>query len=108
MPLYFIFLNNIGVKTFVIYDYDNDNNPVHVAYREAFNRYFHDHKDIFRCYYLKPDLEGFLNIGERVESIIKPVNIYNYTFMQDTRSKGINRLLNVLKENIISLNKETE
>ena len=108
MPLYFIFLNNIGVKTFVIYDYDNDNNPVHVAYREAFNRYFHDHKNIFRCYYLKPDLEGFLNIGERVESIIKPVNIYNYTFMQDTRSKGINRLLNVLKENIISLNKETE
>ena len=106
MPLYFIFLNSLGVNTFVIYDYDNDNNPVHVAYREAFNRYYHDHKDIFRCYYLKPDLEGFLNIDERVESIIKPVNIYNYTFLQETRSKGFNRLLNVLKENIISLNKE--
>ncbi|MBQ9036525.1 MAG: hypothetical protein IJ115_03605 [Erysipelotrichaceae bacterium] len=103
LPLYFIFLNTIGVKTFVIYDYDNDNNPVHVAYREGFDRYYKENRKLFHSYYLKPNLEGYLNINQKVESIMKPINIYNYTYIQRDKNKALGDLINIMKENVISL-----
>ncbi len=102
MPLYFIFLNGIGVKTFVLYDYDNDLNQVHVAYHHSFYRYFRENRKMFRSYYLKPDLEGVLNIGseKRIPSLIKPVNIFNYTFLQPRKNKSVDYLLQIIRENI--------
>ena len=103
LPLFFIFLNNIGVRVLVLYDYDNDNNPVHVAYRNAFNRYHFDNPALFASYYLKPDLEGYLNMSEedeRIPSLIKPVNVYNYTFLSNGKNEKLNKLLGVMKENI--------
>ena len=102
MPLYFIFLNGIGVRTLVIYDYDNLKNEVHRAYYDAFNQYHFSNRRMFRSYFLKPDLEGFLNIdGEtRIPSLIKPVNIFNSTFLQNQENPAMTELLNLLKMNI--------
>ena len=109
MPLYFITLNAIGVKTFVLFDYDNDTNPVHNAFRLAFKRYHLANKRMFRSYYLKPDLENYLNFfddEDKIASIVKPVNIYNYTFLRRTENRQLNQLLEIMHDNIAMLNKE--
>ncbi|MBR0385905.1 MAG: hypothetical protein IJI05_05085, partial [Erysipelotrichaceae bacterium] len=105
MPLYFIFLNGIGIKTFVIYDLDNLDNCVHLAFREAFNRYYRSHRRQFRSYWLQPDLEGFLDIDEpnRIQSMIKPLHIYNKTFLENENNPKLARLLTIMEENIVKL-----
>ena len=109
MPLYFIFLNQLGVKTFVLYDYDNQDNVVHKAYKEGFDNYYQSHKSLFGSYYLKPDLEGYLNIDfTKVQSIIKPVHIFNYTFLQKTENHALTELLDVIEDNIIRMVKTNE
>ena len=86
----------------VLYDYDNNNNPVHVAYHNAFNDYHFRNKKLFASYYLRPDLEGYLNIdnGEKIESIIKPVNVFNYTFMMKDENPHLKELLDIIENNI--------
>lgn len=104
MPLYFIFLNSLGIRTFVLYDRDNTGNPVHQAYQEAFDRYHRTHKKLFRSWWLEPDLEGYLNIDqERTESIIKPVHIYNSTFLAQGENHALTRLLEIMEDNIRKL-----
>lgn len=102
MPLYFIFLNGIGVRTFVLYDLDNEQNPVHASYHKCFDDYHFRHKHLFSSYYLAPDLEGYLNFsnGERIESIIKPVNIFNFTFLREKENPQVGKLIDIMEENI--------
>ena len=102
MPLYFIFLNSINVRTFVMYDLDNEQNPVHAAYHRCFDEYHFKHRHLFASYYLAPDLERYLNFnnGERIESIIKPVNIFNYTFLREKENPQVRKLIDIMEENI--------
>lgn len=109
MPLYFIFLNNLGVKAFVLYDLDSQDNIVHQAYRKAFENYFEEHRQVFRSYYLKPDLEGFLNIDSaKLQSIIKPLHIFNHSFLQEKGNGVFNRLLDIMEENILKMAEKDE
>ncbi|MBQ4251590.1 MAG: hypothetical protein II704_00935, partial [Erysipelotrichaceae bacterium] len=103
LPLYFIFMNAMGVSTFVIYDYDNSQNAVHNAYRETFELYHRENRSLYREYYLKPDLEGFLNVkgteGKRIDSLLKPLYIFDYTFLNDGNTARIEELMQIMEKN---------
>ncbi len=103
MPLYFIFLNAIGISTFIFYDYDNNLNPVHVAFRDAFEQYHKENRNMFREYYLNPDLEGFLNVkppeGRRADSLVKPLQIFDYTFLNNGNTARIDELMQIMEKN---------
>ena len=105
MPIYFIFLNHLGIRTFVLYDLDNPANLVHDSYHRYFDAYHFANPSLFASYYLNPDLEGYLNItnGERVRSIIKPLGIFRYTYMQKEENPRLEKLINIMEENILRM-----
>ena len=102
MPLYFVFLNYLNVRTLVIYDLDNTNNLVHAAYRKCFDDYHFEHPSLFASYYLSPDLERYLDIdnGQRIRSLVKPLNVFNYTYMQEEVNPRVNELVDIMELNI--------
>ena len=102
MPLYFIFLNYLKVKVLVLYDLDNMDNLVHAAYRRCFDDYHFEHPDLFASYYLSPDLERYLNMnnGQRIRSLVKPVNIFSYTYMRKEVNPRVTELIDIMELNI--------
>ncbi len=88
MPLYFLFLEELGLKIICMHDYDNDTNPVHVAYSKALKAHENNDPKHFKEMVIDPDLEGILEINPeyKLESIEKPVNIYINTFVSGKAS----------------------
>ena len=75
------------------------------AYHHYFDEYHFANPSLFASYYLNPDLEGYLNItsGERVRSIIKPLGIFRYTYMQKEENPRLEKLINIMEENILRM-----
>ncbi|MBQ1826547.1 MAG: hypothetical protein II126_01120 [Erysipelotrichaceae bacterium] len=105
MPLYFITLKHLGVKVLCMFDYDRPDNPVHRAYFDAFLAYHRDNRDMFRYYYLRPDLENYLNMlpENRLVSLIKPVNIFNFTYLHKEDNPALDQLIETIHEHVKSL-----
>lgn len=82
MPLYFLFLNHMGIKTVCLFDKDKESNVVHQAYFQAFQAYEKKNGHCFAKMVLDPDLEHVLNIVPpyKLLSMEKPVNIFQHTF----------------------------
>ncbi len=97
MPLFFLFLNELGIRVICMTDYDNNTNRVHNAYRKALNDYEAEHSEVFRHLELKPDLEGYLQINPdyKLEPIEKPVHIYVHTY---ATGSATNKVLNLMTD----------
>ena len=102
MPFYFVFLNAIGIGTICMYDYDNDTNPVHVSYAEAFSEYEKENYYLFRKFVLEPDLERVLDIepNYKLMPIEKPVNIFHETFITESVKAKVGEFVSLFESMI--------
>lgn len=105
MPLYFITLKHLGAKVVCMFDYDRQTNPVHRAYFDAFMRYHRENKEWFRYHYLRPDLENYLNMlpEDRLVSLLKPVNIFNFTYLHSEDNLALDELIDIIRDNVRQL-----
>lgn len=99
MPFYFIFLNALGIGTVCIHDYDNDTNPVHVAYAKAFQTYEKENPSLFKRLILNPDLEHVLQIcpDYKLLPMEKPINVFQETFVTNHVKDKVEELTNLMK-----------
>jgi len=105
MPFYFVFLNAIGIGTICMYDYDNDTNPVHVSYAEAFSKYEKENYHLFRKFVLEPDLERVLDIepNYKLMPIEKPVNIFHETFITESVKDKVGEFVGLFESMIMDM-----
>ena len=102
MPFYFIFLNSIGMGAICMYDYDNDTNPVHVAYAETFSEYEKSNYHLFRKFVLQPDLEQVLAIEPdyKLMPIEKPVNVFHETYVTENVKDKVEEFVSLFESMI--------
>ena len=110
MPFYFIFFGMLGIRTILMYDFDNDTNPVHVAYDKAFKAYEDAHPGMFAAFAMVPDLEHVLSIQPpyKLASMEKPVNVYQHSFVSDRIYEKAEEVLDVLHQLVLDLKKKGE
>lgn len=102
MPLYFLYLNELGIRVVCMHDRDKESNPVHRAFHESFSRYQERNPSLFWEMTLAPDLEGVLHISPsyRLESIEKPVNVYLHTYMGSRVKTELNAMMDTWRTGI--------
>jgi len=110
IPLYFVFMNALGLKTICMFDKDKLTNPVHNAYYEAFKSYKEDNPYLFRYQLIDPSLEDKLHINPnyKLESIEKPVNVYSHAFLTSGIQNEVAALMKEWEELLKEMNNHEE